>query len=421
MERGMSWGAQPQASILTSRVCPWACSFCNEASYLPRIERRPVEQVIDELNMLDEKFGFGSVTIHDSMFFQQPKWLEKWLDLYPKRARRLWPYWAAGRADTVLQWPDLFEALVKETNWQIVSIGFEANSDRMLRVLNKQVTKAENERVVAMVNRIGDEQEKAGKDPVKLWANIMFAIPGETREEAFDTYRLLKRMRRVYPSVAFYTAYPGSALGYQIIAEGKDQKHIHVRDAVSEPVKGIDYAFYRALLRGEYEEEVTPRSARRSASARSGAMRACQWATSLERKKYEQFRAFAPVLPVRPPHGRPPALLRRQPRRRARSAVVLAQQGGDGPDHPGRLPDRRPARPAKVRPRDHVNGDNPDGRGSGSRSSSFSWPGRPMFTRTGGCGEDATERRRGRPRWCSPGRPRGEIGLRGRAAARVSP
>ncbi|MGA2706569.1 MAG: radical SAM protein [Isosphaeraceae bacterium] len=274
LERGTSWGPQPQVSMLTSRVCPWACSFCNEASYIPRIERRPVEMVIDELNELDEKYDFGSVTIHDSMFFQNPKWLKTWLDLYPKRARRLWPYWAAARADTVLQWPELFEAIVKETNWNVVSIGFEANSDRMLRVLNKEITKQENEQVVALINRIGDDQEKAGKNPVKMWANVMFGIPGETRDEAFETYRLMKKMRRAYPSVAFYTAYPGSALGYQIIAEGKDQKHLHVRDASSEPIKGIDYAFYRALLRGEYEEEVNrplaPEDRQRSVQTHAG-------------------------------------------------------------------------------------------------------------------------------------------------------
>ncbi len=256
LERGMSWGPQPQVSMLTSRVCPWACSFCNEASYIPKLTRRPVEMVIDELNELDEKYGFESITFHDSMFFQNRKWLETWLELYPKRARRIWPYWAAARADTVYRWPDLFEALVLETNWNVVSIGFETHSDRMLRVLNKQVTKAQNEFSVNLINRIGDKQEQSGIEPVKIWGNVMFAIPGETKEEAFDTYRLLKKMHRVFPSVAYYTAYSGTALGFQIIAEGKDQKNQHVRDAMSKPIKGIDYEFYRELLSGTYAQEV---------------------------------------------------------------------------------------------------------------------------------------------------------------------
>jgi len=82
--------------------------------------------------------GSARLVIHDSMFFQNPSWLEEWLEKYPRQANRAWPYWAAARADTVRQWPELFEALVKETNWDTVSIGFESGSDRVLKILNKE-------------------------------------------------------------------------------------------------------------------------------------------------------------------------------------------------------------------------------------------------------------------------------------------
>jgi len=96
--------------------------------------RKSVDQVIDELNFLDDKFGpIGSFVIHDSMFFQSPRWLQEWIEKYPRKAHKRWSYWAAGRSDTVRQWPDLFEALVRETNWNIISIGFESGSDRVLK------------------------------------------------------------------------------------------------------------------------------------------------------------------------------------------------------------------------------------------------------------------------------------------------
>jgi anaerobic magnesium-protoporphyrin IX monomethyl ester cyclase len=71
----------PSVTILTSRVCPWQCAFCNESSYIPALTRRPVEMVIEELNMVDSRFGpFNSVIIHDSNFFQNPAWLREWLE-----------------------------------------------------------------------------------------------------------------------------------------------------------------------------------------------------------------------------------------------------------------------------------------------------------------------------------------------------
>lgn len=258
LEPECGWGPPPVATIITSRVCPWQCVFCNEASYIPNTGRKPVDAVIDELNFLDKKYGVGSVVIHDSMFFQNPSWLKEWVEKYPRRANKVWPYWAAGRADTVRQWPDLFEALVRETNWNLISIGFESGSDRILKLLNKECTEEDNYFAIDLLNRIGDEMVAQGKEPPKFWSNIMLGIPGETKEDAFKTMRMLKRMKRVFPSISYYAPYPGSALGFQLIAEGKSMmsKDNYHRFPDDEKVKGVDYAFYRELLAGRFDDEV---------------------------------------------------------------------------------------------------------------------------------------------------------------------
>ncbi len=259
LEPECGWGPGPVATVLTSRVCPWQCVFCNESSYIANMGRRSVDQVIDELNTLDDKYGpLGSVVIHDSMFFQQPTWLKEWLEKYPRKAHKLWPYWAAGRSDTVRQWPDLFEALVRETNWTTVSLGFESGSDSVLKILNKECTAEDNYFAIDLLNRIGDDLERQGKEAPKFWANIMLGIPGETREDAFETIRMLRHMKRVLPSISYYAPYPGSALGYQLIAEGKSlmSKENYHRYPSDEKVKGIDYPFYNQLLKGKFDHEI---------------------------------------------------------------------------------------------------------------------------------------------------------------------
>ncbi len=258
LEPECGWGPGPVVTLLTSRVCPWQCVFCNENSYIPNMGRRPVEAVIDELNFLDRKYGVGSLVIHDSMFFQNPSWLEEWLDKYPRKANKIWPYWAAGRADTVRQWPDLFEALIKETRWDTVSIGFESGSDRVLRLLNKECNEEDNYFTIDLLTRIGDEMEREGKQPPVFWSNIMLGIPGETREDAFKTMRMVKYTKRIMPSISFYAPYPGSALGNQLIAEGKSKmtKENYHRFPDDEKVIGVDYQFYRELLAGKFDADV---------------------------------------------------------------------------------------------------------------------------------------------------------------------
>lgn len=259
LEPECGWGPGPIATLITSRVCPYQCSFCNENAFIASMGRRSVDSVIDELNYLDSTYGpLGSVVFHDSLFMQQPRWLAEFLDKYPRKAHRPWPFWAATRADLVRKWPDLFTALVRECNWHTVSIGFESGSDRVLQILNKETTAEDNLYAIELLNRLGDEMEAAGKTPPKFFSNIIFATPGETREDAFSTIRMLKATKRLIPSIAYYAPYPGGALGYAIAAEGKslmssDNYH---RFPGQEKVKGIDYRFYADLLAGKYDREI---------------------------------------------------------------------------------------------------------------------------------------------------------------------
>ena len=164
---------------------------------------KPVEAVIDELNHLDRTHGpLGSVVIHDSMFFQDRAWLTEWLEQYPRRARTPWPYWAAARSDMVRRWPDLFEGLLRETRWTTVSIGFESGSDAVLAILNKECTADDHRFAIELVNRIGDDLAARGREPPRLWANLILGVPGETREDAFKTMRMLRSMKRALPSIA---------------------------------------------------------------------------------------------------------------------------------------------------------------------------------------------------------------------------
>ena len=168
------------------------------------------------------------------------------------------PIGLLARSDTVRQWPDLFEALLRETNWTTISIGFESGSDRILRLLNKECTEDDNLFTIDLVNRIGDDLARQGKEAPRFWANIMMGIPGEEPEDAFKTLRMLKMMKHVLPSISYYAPYPGSALGNQLIAEGKSMmsKENYHRFPDDEKVKGVDYRFYRELLAGKYDAEV---------------------------------------------------------------------------------------------------------------------------------------------------------------------
>jgi radical SAM superfamily enzyme YgiQ (UPF0313 family) len=90
-----------------------------------------------------------------------------------------------------------------------------------LRILNKECTEDDNNFAIEFLNSISDSYVAKGLIPPRFWANIMLAVPGETMSDAIRTVRMMKRMRYAIPSISLFSPYPGSVLGYQIIAENK--------------------------------------------------------------------------------------------------------------------------------------------------------------------------------------------------------
>ena len=82
----------------------------------------------------------------------------------------------------------------------------------------------------------------------------MWGVPGETREDIFDTIRMVSMIKRPLLSNSLYAPYPGGALGYQIAAEGNSLLSSAGlnRDPASAKTRHIDYRFVKAAMRGRF-------------------------------------------------------------------------------------------------------------------------------------------------------------------------
>jgi anaerobic magnesium-protoporphyrin IX monomethyl ester cyclase len=229
----------PFATIIAGRGCIYNCAFCKPGEdYLfgKRTRRRSVDNVIQELHMLVEKYHLASFMFHDDCLTEDREWVMEFTDKYIAEGFSL-PFFCQTRADIVVKHEDMVARMAK-AGLRGYFVGFESGNDRILKFIRKGTT-AEQNRQAARVCR---------KYRIAVWANYMLGLPTETKEEVMDTVRLVKDIDPDYYSPAFFTPHPGTDL-YDYVVE-QDLSRItdydsYRRNPTEPKIKGQDYAFLK--------------------------------------------------------------------------------------------------------------------------------------------------------------------------------
>jgi anaerobic magnesium-protoporphyrin IX monomethyl ester cyclase len=229
----------PFATIIAGRGCIYNCAFCKPGEdYLfgKRTRRRSVDNVIQELHMLVEKYHLASFMFHDDCLTEDREWVMAFTDRYIAEGFDL-PFFCQTRADIVVKHEDMVARMAK-AGLRGYFVGFESGNDRVLRFIRKGTTAEQNRQAARVCRKYG----------IAVWANYMLGLPTETREEVMDTVRLMKDIDPDYYSPAFFTPHPGTDL-YDYVVE-QDLSRItdydsYRRNPTEPKIKGQDYAFLK--------------------------------------------------------------------------------------------------------------------------------------------------------------------------------
>ncbi|WP_447603134.1 B12-binding domain-containing radical SAM protein [Nitrospira sp. Nam80] len=201
----------PFVTTNAGRGCPFKCNFCQPAEravFGNRVKMRSQQHVIDELRLLKERFRFRSWMAHDDLFFINHRWTREFCRQY-RAAGFTEPYICQMRADLMCRYPDVVKEMA-ESGLAWAMIGFESGSQRILDMFEKETTVEENLRAAEICRDYG----------VKVWANIMFGAPTETRLEVMETVRMVWKIKPTHLSTSFFTPTPGSNIAKEVERKG---------------------------------------------------------------------------------------------------------------------------------------------------------------------------------------------------------
>ena len=143
---------KPFATMVTSRGCPWHCGYCSQV-YSERLRFRSPEAVVEEMAWLVSRWGVREIVMFDETFTIGKQRMERFAEEVLRRDLKV-RFNIRARVDTVDH--DVLAAL-KSAGLRSIHMGVEAGTDRMLKIMNKQTTRADCQRAFRTARKLGIE------------------------------------------------------------------------------------------------------------------------------------------------------------------------------------------------------------------------------------------------------------------------
>ncbi|MBS7288662.1 MAG: radical SAM protein [Candidatus Freyarchaeota archaeon] len=202
-----TFGRQRYGTVMTSRGCPFRCSFCASSRLFGKRWRgRSAESVADELELLADKYKVRNVEFLDDTFTLNSKRAEEICNEIRRRGLDL-SWGCSSRVDTISR--GLLRKL-KDAGCRIIYYGAESGSQRILNAMRKGVR-------LAQVIRTFKETAKAG---IERLASFILGFPGETLDTIKMTVRFARLLNPDYVQFTICTPYPGTELRSQLEERG---------------------------------------------------------------------------------------------------------------------------------------------------------------------------------------------------------
>ena len=202
-------GRKNYASISTSLGCPFKCDFCGIHTTFGerKIRRWDSDWVVNQLGILQEKYGVEVIKIIDEMFGINPQRVEEISKKIIDRSLNL-NIWGYARVDT-LKGFDL--RTMKKAGFDWLCIGFESGNEEV----RKDVSKGRfNEEAIYEIRR------RVGEDGINIIGNYVFGLPEDDLKSMQQTLDLATELNCEFANLYSMMPYPGSSL-YQTALEKK--------------------------------------------------------------------------------------------------------------------------------------------------------------------------------------------------------
>ncbi|MFH1319794.1 MAG: radical SAM protein [Bacteroidota bacterium] len=199
----------PITTMITSRGCPFKCSFCDRPHLGKKFRAMSAEKVVGEIEK-SLKLGIHEFLIYDDTFTINKTRVKKICELIIEKKLDV-GFDIRARVDTLNE--ELL-LLLKKAGCRGIHYGVEAGTEKILKVLKKDIT----------INKVKEIFNLTKKYKIPILAYFMIGCPDETRDDIYETFRVTKWLNPDFIHLTILTPFPGTPIYIDGLANGKIKK-----------------------------------------------------------------------------------------------------------------------------------------------------------------------------------------------------
>ena len=193
-----SYDPEDMGLIMTSRGCPYGCSYCATSIWERKTRCRSVANVILEIEQVVSAYGTRQFAFKDDSFTVNRKRITEFCDELIRR--KITISWDCNtRVDLV---DEELLLKMKKAGCKGIKVGIETGSERVLGMINKKITFDQCRRAARLFRKTG----------IHWTGYFMMGLPSESRQEVYQTLRFMKELDPDYASFSVYEPFPGTEL-----------------------------------------------------------------------------------------------------------------------------------------------------------------------------------------------------------------
>jgi anaerobic magnesium-protoporphyrin IX monomethyl ester cyclase len=188
----------PNSSCLSSRGCPYACTYCDRSVFRSSYRYNSAEYLYEHLKYLRGRFGIRHINFYDDQFTFNRRRVEAFTRLMIDRPLGM-TFNCAVRAEHID--PPLLKAM-KEAGCWMISLGIETGDENLLARHRKN---ADLDLLAERIHWI----KKAG---IRVKGLLMMGLPGETEASIRKSMEYVFSLPIDDINVSKFTPFPGTPL-----------------------------------------------------------------------------------------------------------------------------------------------------------------------------------------------------------------